>query len=376
MPVLNVFLFNALRRYFGADNVQVIAEGIAIDWQLDKQHRRSREKRRPSRVVLSSGEEYIVRCPFCRDHRPRLYINHRWGQLDVKTGTRNLWLAQCFNEQCLSEYENQKKLFDWIYVKGGGDEHAKIEPGAKTDTRELREMPPPGPTTTMDILLEQQPYHHAIEYLQSRLYDPVKLGKKFGVGYVWQSHYRWALNRIYIPIRHEGILVGWQCRYIGDSVQGRSFNEAGVPKYFTCPGMAKRLIAYGMETALRHPTIGFVEGVTDAWNIGPQAMAVLGKSLSPELARRIVRTMKSRFGEEAAAFVMLDPEWDDQAIKKKIHPMQKMAAMLNRLELPTVEVWLPKGSDPGSLDRRVVRDMAIAAGRTRGVPVTFARKPR
>jgi hypothetical protein len=376
MEVLNTSLYRALCRHFGEEAVTVSAEGQKIDWVVRNDAMQAQSQRKPRREVRNSGEEYVVRCPFCKDHRQRLWINHLWGHTDPATGQRNLWLAQCWNEQCLSEYANQQKLFHWIYVQGGANSGSRIVEGKKPESRKLGEVAPAGTLTKLSDLVKHTPNHHALTYLQDRYFDPLKLERLYGIRYCSESRYMHAQDRLYAPIRKDGKLVGWQCRYIGDDVQGRSFNEMGIPKYYTCPAMPRKLIAYNMERAMLHPTIVVVEGVTDVWNVGPMCMGLLSNKMALPLMRYIARTMKKRWGSEAAIVVMLDPEWDDRARKKNEHPIDKLVMQFRqKCQMEAVAVWLPEGNDPGSLDRAISREMAVKAGRKLRIPVTFSRPP-
>lgn len=366
--ILNVSLYRALMKRFG--DVRVVAMGQAILWKVVPIH--TSDGVRPSRKVLASGEEYVVRCPFCRDHKPRLYINHLWGRIDYDTGYKNLWLAQCFNEECLTSLENQKRLYFEIYEKGGASSESVIKEGTRSEPAKLCEMPPPGLVIDLETLTRHTPNHHVLQYLEARYFDPLKLHRYYHVGYVAESRYTQALDRIYIPILHRGKLVGWQARYPGDTVQGRSFKEMGVAKYFTCPNMCRKLIAYNMERAMKHPTIVIVEGPTDVWNFGSQAMALLSKKMNPILVKEVGERMKQRWGKDAVIVVMLDPEWDEQARKKGRHPIMEVADQFSRRDLPVVPVWLPEGTDPGNLDRQTAKHLAVETGRKIGVRnVTF-----
>ena len=63
-----------------------------------------------SKQVIDSGEEYVLNCPFCGDTRHRFYINHMWGTKDDSSGSLNLWLMHCYNENCEENIENQDVL--------------------------------------------------------------------------------------------------------------------------------------------------------------------------------------------------------------------------------------------------------------------------
>jgi len=105
-----------------------------------------------------------------------------------------------------------------------------------------------------------------IAYLKDRGFDPkelVKLWNLRGIGPF--SNLPW---RLFIPIVHEGWTVSWTTRAIGDSslryISARPDQET----------MALKNILYGADY-VRHSVV-VCEGPTDAWKIGPGAVATLG----------------------------------------------------------------------------------------------------
>lgn len=379
---LNPTLYGLLSQRYG--EVEVVAEGQAISWSLELSEwsRRQRisdtqTKKRYSRVVLASGEEYRLRCPFCKDHRPRLYINHRWGVWDEETESYNLFLAQCFNENCLAERDNQEALYRRLFLlpKGQWDRTLRVKVGAKTEPRKLQELPPPGPMVCLDTLMRDNPSHHAVQYLLSRGLDPDYLGSRFGVSYCRESRYDLASDRIIIPIHMNGLMVGWQARYIGDDHFGESLNKAKIPKYWTSPGMPRKLTAYNFDTAVRHRMIVLVEGPVDVWKGGPCYMGLIGKTMSTQLIGKLASVMRRRHGEQASVFVMLDPEQDEKDKQRgKPHHIERVYHSLLPLFPGRVgKVYLEEGFDPGKLDRRFLRSQVRKAGQEQGVPVYFGR---
>jgi hypothetical protein len=241
----------------------------------------------------------------------------------------------------------------------------------------VREIRPPGPLWRIDQLAEDHPNHPAVTYLQEREYDLKKLGGLWQVAYCPQSIYRLASNRIIIPMYQDGMMVGWQARYIGDDVQGVPFNKAGVPKYWSSKGFKRRLVAYNFERAVQHETVVIVEGMTDTWQVGLMGMALLGKTMSPYLRKKLVREMTKRHGDRGVVVIMLDPELDDQDKKKKrAHPIvrlhqQLFPAMPGRV----LRAKPPEGYDPGSMERRWIRRLIREKAEAKGIRVTFA-KPK
>jgi len=383
MPdVLNPTLFRSLERRYG--HVEVVAQGQAISWTTSVSDITKRRiatgrptKNRLSREVQYSGEEYRICCPFCKDHRPRLYINHRWGVYDPETQSYNLHLAQCFNEQCLSDGEAQRQLYERVYaLEGQWKRRVQVKPGRKTDPNRLVELSPPGPMIRLDEVQRKHPKHHSVQYLLDRGLDPTYLGKRWGFSYCMQSQYNLAQDRIIIPIHMQGMMVGWQARYIGDDVNGVPFNKAGVPKYWTSPGMPRRLVAYNFDMAVRHKTIVIVEGPLDVTAGGPAFMGLIGKTMNPTLATKFLTALRKYHpDDDVSVFIMLDPKWDETARKKgRPHHIEKLYTQLvpglrNRLG----KVYLDEQFDPGSLERSFLWNIVREEGKKQEIPVSFGR---
>lgn len=173
---LNPLLYAKLERYYG--DVDIVAAGDAISWELVWNSVEGETEKVASRRILSPGEEYRVRCKACKDHRARLQINHMWGVHDPETNSKNLWLAHCWNEECYSEYQEQKWLYDAVYALGPNtSKKIYVRQGRRIQPGRLQYIPPPGPITRLDRLAVQMPKHDAIKYLTERGFDPEKLGR-------------------------------------------------------------------------------------------------------------------------------------------------------------------------------------------------------
>jgi len=378
---LNRTLYGLLVRRFGEGRVNVTSPGVGISWTL-RCPANGPIHSIPERKVLVSGEEYEVACPFCRDWKKRLSINHRWGVWDPETRSRNLWLAHCYNEECLADPTLQQQLYVMVYGRHADRKDVTVLPGKAQDTLELRPAEPPGQMIRLDELARRHPRHHALVYLESRQFDPVALGQMYGVSYCPQSRYGHATDRIIIPVRERGILYGWQARYIGDDFGGRSLKDADVPKYWTMPGMPKRVLGYNMDQAVRHQTVAIVEGPADVWGFGPQAFAIFGKTLHPRMIQKLRAWLNLYWGDEAAVVVLLDPDQDAKAkLGGRPHHIAKVAAALRdglgrALGDRVLPVYLPAGTDPGGLDRDFQRRAVREAAAKQGVPVMFGKAGR
>ena len=103
MLPLNPRLYNALTRVFDTVKISNQGEPMFATYGYDF---RGNERMVPT----ISGESYVVVCPYCHDTSGHLYINHRWGVRDPVNNTKNLWLANCFLDDCMKDWLNQKDL--------------------------------------------------------------------------------------------------------------------------------------------------------------------------------------------------------------------------------------------------------------------------
>lgn len=368
--VLNPMLYKRLLRYYDGD-VEIVHAGEEILWETVWDP----DSKSTSRNVISSGEEYKAKCMTCRDHRSRLHINHRWGVYDAETDSRNLWLVNCYNENCYTDYEPQKWLYEAVFAQSVRNRnHMVVRPGKPADLSRIEKVELPGLVYRLDVLVERMPGHPALQYLRARGFDPTFLGKYWGVGYCIRSRYHHAADRIIIPILYQGMMVGWQARYIGDDVNGVPFNVAKVPKYWSSPNYRRSLVAYNLERAMRHSTVVAVEGPADAWNVGPMAFAAIGKTFSKVVVNQLVAGME-KHGSDAIVVIALDPKQDArEKAKGRLHPIERLYDQLyqpfgNRV----VRVYLPEEHDPGSMDRAWFRKLVKAQAAAQGLTVSFGR---
>ena len=376
MEVLNSTLYNALKRTFG--EVRVVAQGIAITWRVVTEATGEGNRRREKRKVEVQGEEYQVNCPFCSDTRYRLTINHRWSVPDPELDTKNLWLMRCYNEECQNEPQNQERLFNMVYPLAGPAQLKKIvvAQGRVVAVRPTV-MAPPGPLIRLAQLAVRHPDHPALNYLRNRYLDPLKIAKLYGVSYCRDSVYSLACDRIVFPVIMADQLVGWQARFIGESICGRSLKECKIPKFFSCPGQAKRAIAFNYDKATRHPTVAIVEGPTDVCNFGVQAMGILGKSMHEMFQRDFCRRVLKWWGEDSVVLVILDPKQDEkEQAKGRPHHLNVLTAALRKLHPRVVPVWLPEEYDPGSIDRAWAHQLCREAAAKEGLHISFSKPPR
>ena len=226
--------------------------------------------RRPRLVENWPGEYYRVCCCFCKDTRFRLYINHRWGRYEPSVRSKNLWLAHCFNENCLARPGRARQLYDYVFDDFGDVQLGKdiILPG-KRAPRAPAVVEPPG---TMVPLSQLPAEHPACRYVLERGYDPSDLSARYRVHYCTQATAQCpqVTGRLVIPIYMRGKLVGWQARYLGKPPARH------IAKYHSMPHMNKGEILYNFDAARQCSYVVVVEGVFDVWRYGPEAVALLG----------------------------------------------------------------------------------------------------
>src|SRR4051794_18900966 len=228
------------------------------------------------------GESYYVNCPFCNDTRKRLSINHRYGVYDEVTGSDNIFLARCFNDDCLKDRGRYRELKDKVFGFMNRDQRrrllvvsAGIRPAVSPES--LKEAQPPGDVVELSALA---PDHPALAYLRQRGFDPGELSNVWHVMYCTQASpaCRLAQERIVIPIIMNGTWVGWQARRVGDQDPG----QPRVAKYLTMRFLPKRLVLYNHDEARKQPAVVVCEGASDVWRVGRPGVALLGKQASPQ----------------------------------------------------------------------------------------------
>jgi hypothetical protein len=281
------------------------------------------------------GEYYRVNCPYCTDTRKRLWINHRWGQRDEK-GQLNLFLAHCYNENCLAQPGNSWRLYREIFTDFSHEVGDVVQKNHRVESADVTPTWP-GRHVPLDKMF---PNHPANMYLRNRGFDPLLLVRDYQVSYCIEAtdDYPLAQGRIIIPSFMEGKLMGWQARYIGDPP------SKTIPKYYTMPHMKRNKILYNFDVARHQPYVVLCEGPTDAWRFGPEAVALWGKSISAWQVQLVVGYWKK-------VYVCLDAE----AVVEGKEVFDKLQ---NKVDKALVR--LPGRTDPGSIPTATLRDMVIS----------------
>jgi hypothetical protein len=247
MSVLNPALYEAMAAVFGADNVRVTYDGIPMSGTYVRDLHG-----RPRFQPVIRGEYLVTHCPYCRDRRWRLWINHSWGTKDPETGYPRYWLAICFNEDCLRKGDNLEHLKESlsnyrVQAASGGIEIPVVMSGPAARLR-VNSLPP-----DFVLLSNLSRRHIARTYVVERRFDPVELAQVWGIGFASDQ---WVgRGRLVIPLRARlkdaGIatkidayqIVGYQRRLLGPPrVLANGKKE---PKYLT-DGPKSELL-YGLD---------------------------------------------------------------------------------------------------------------------------------
>lgn len=337
---LNPVLYRLLKQKFG--DVHISNEGCHAYYQ------RLPDPLNPRRTVTQAsswGEYYCVRCPFCNDHSPRLWINHRYAS-EVSRGIRQLThLAVCYNEQCLREPGRMEQLEQLIFGVG---RHLKPKPltiRPAVTSFEHTAVTPPGDI----VLLSDLPAKHPARcYIESRGFDPDWLAVKFQVGIcatAAEPRFEIMRDRLYIPVTFRGDLVGWQCRAIGPTT---------APKYLNAPNMQKSKLLYNFDNAASQPFAVIVEGVTSVWRLGGGAVCLFGKSMSMHQQNLIARTWVNK-----PVFLLLDNDAKAE--------MERARTVLTQHGMTVVSVDLPDARDPADYALGDITDLLMERAAAAGV---------
>jgi hypothetical protein len=301
-------------------------------------------------VVSTWGESYRINCPFCRDSRYRLWINYRFGQPDpVNLRQLGTFYGICFNEDCLRFSENRATLVDEIYgVHNRNDCFALNVEGDVGHTRRLIERPWPGDMVPMTQMQAVAP---AVDYIVNERRFGFPTIEEFNLHYCSHSdQYPAAGGRIIAPIVQHGVMVGWQGRYIGKPPNKYT------PKYYTMPGLAKRLILYNIDRVAGRPFVVVFEGITDVWRLPDYGVALLGKTMSMEQ----MGLLHTTFHDDQPIVLCLDPETFDNCA-------MRIREMIVAGRNPVIVVRLPDGYDPADFETNVLLQTIVAQASEAGI---------
>ena len=237
------------------------------------------------------------------------------------------------------------------------DQRPRIERPSElklADTTSFKEVKLPGRCVALGDLPVNHP---ALSYLRGRGISPGELAVEWQVCFCVDApqnegyHSGLVRNRLVIPIFWEGKMVGWQTRAIDDSL----------PKYYTMPGLKKTQMLFNGDRASQYKFGVVVEGVFDAFKVGPRAVALLGMEVSFRQKELILA-----YWSRGAVCIMLDPEALDDM--KRMDRLNDMLGSEN-FRWGSFTLSLPPGEDPGSMKREDLWYLIVNYARTRNIPL-------
>lgn len=361
--MLNIPLYNALVRLFG--DVAVIHEDEQGQYEVPQiTHSIADRARKNNDVyahVTSWGECYKLNCPVCGDTKGRLYICHLWGK-HIFRGKNPRWRVKfgkrvyvCHNEHCnidkylcklqIDKKEKIPKGYHSTYVG------PKLKPGKarKSVMQQIVDLPEP----CVSLLSDDVP-ENALTYLLGRGFIPggengiatkynlyfAPKGAKYKDGDEEKEFYE---SRLVIPVINRNRLAFWQAR---------SFREKAKLKYINTPGLPKSFFLYNMDAAWQYRDVILVEGVTDVWRIGENAICPFGKTLSAQQ----IQIMKILWGHCGRLLIVLDRDArvsERDYAKDMKNQLEKAEAFPRGVHL----YELPDNRDPADYETRDIRIM-------------------
>lgn len=258
-------------------------------------------------------------CPFCTDGRRGWHLG-----FSLDRGAFNCWkCGSLLSKQVIQKLTGKPfgVLIQRYLKSAGGSRPAPV-------TRKRGSI--------LDLPAEcgKLQYAHNV-YLQDRGFNRyVHLAETWGLLAVGRGERDWQW-RIIIPVHDE---AGQMVTYIGRSIAKDPkvrYRMLEDEKALASPND----LLYG-EHLTDGDSVIVVEGATDAWRLGPGAVAVLGASWSPTQAARLLSYRR--------VFIMFDPDETGR------NQAQKLADWLAPHKVE-VEILTGFDTDPGNFDEETVK---------------------
>jgi hypothetical protein len=367
--MLNVPLYNALVRRFGVGAVHVHKEDVQAEYELpnvvnassiweDKGNGKGRCA--ISARLINWGEVYQLNCPRCGDTRERLYISHMFAKTKAhKIGGRAVTVMFgrvyiCHNEQCDLYNELRQVVAD---IRAAEDKPLGLPGSGVTKIKTVKHQRKQADNAALPQpsypLLDVRVPTSALAYLLGRRFIP---GGESGLATKYDLHYapegavyledgeekRFYDERLVIPVYRGRRVVSWQARVM---------RPAKRFKYINMPGFPKTELLYNMDNAWEHRDVVLVEGVTDVWRVGDNAVCGFGKTLATDQ----IEIMRILWGYCGRLLIVLDPDASAAALEIK--------AKLDKADVFPRGVFiytLPDARDPADYDTDEIRGMLTA----------------
>lgn len=213
----------------------------------------------------SGGDELLMACPLCDDHKPRLFCNRRSGR----------WICHnCGEHGTVWSFLERICRLDPMAVYRAARQFIGTRPGVTEVT--------PVETPVVDLPEGSLPLDDPSALLQRRFWRYLEgrgigptLVREYELGYCPGGYYA---GRVVVPIKMQGVLYGWIARDITGEAE---------KKVLTPPGAKLSQALFNIDH-VAGPGVLLVEGVFDALAWPTQAVATLGAKLSTQ-QRRLLR---------------------------------------------------------------------------------------
>lgn len=299
-------------------------------------------------VTRQWGEQYLVRCPFCRCETPQLAVSYMYGQSD--DGGRPMFhLAHCFNRNCLRAPDNRRDLAEMLGAGQGLLEDARTRPGrVLTEVERVPDLP--APLTPIDELPRG---HLARRWLKRHGFDPDNVGKAYDLSVCLDGDDPLTRHRIIVPVTMRGKHQGWQSLATGEIAQTK--------EYLSAPGMRTSELVYNLDAAREYLTPVIVQEPADVWAFGRMATCPLGETVSGKQ----VRILRAALWRKPTVLLLCREG-------RALGGAQRLREEMERALAPSLLV-VEYGDDipPGREGRAGLRELAVREAGQAGFEVKF-----
>jgi len=272
------------------------------------------------------GKGYIgIQCPYCDDHS-----NHGGFNIEKEYYSchrcKGHWMPKVITT-LVFQGRNERISFDQAkkIIKEYSSGESYSDPKPKENIKYASEVIFPPGTGALN--------ERSKEYLIQRNFDPNKLASEWGL--LSTGHLGSYKFRILAPIYFNSQLVSYQCRdytgkhpvpYMGCEIEESVYN-------------LKHML-YGFDVAVVKRKAVVVEGISDAWRLGPGAVATFSMNFMPQQ----VLLLAKHFDK---IFIMYDEETEADR-----NQADKLYHQLTIGYDKDVEVLSLDSGDPGDLSNK------------------------
>jgi len=314
-----------------------------------------------TRHDTKKGTQYSYYCPFCGDHRERLFVN---------IDTHVYWCHNCESTGSTVTFISNYSGISWYDALSVFREYESYERVLPDDLREeiyskllpvaheLKKDKHIHPLPEEFILLENargKSGQRAVDYIRSRGIT-MAMAERYYIGYCREGDYA---NRIIMPDFEQGELIYWQARTWEPAPTNKMLKK--FYRKVLNPSLTKDQIEQGIKSIDKSEVLGNIdfvleqgmavicEGKMDQYTIGDAGVCLHGKHMSDMQFMKLV----SNKDKIHAVTVMLDGDALKQAVV--------VADALYKHFDDVFIAKLPKDADPNSLGRKGVLDALVGA---------------